>query len=413
MEKKLDALNEPTGRRKPFWWWMAPLLLLLLGTGAFIWWRNTTSPANIPEEDGKTSAQITLPSATDTVAATSGGKATAAPEKETTTPALSDDNTRPANQQEIKPSDNKNTAAGKISVPPILVTTNNNNNNAAKGKTVVPPAVVKNDNPPAAASPVLAYQEKRNAAANAVDNNTADNNILDLLANIRPKEKQVSTKLNGASHIPVKESVEKSVTKQTVPQRKGFSIGVMVGPVLNIAPSMQYGRIGVDAGLLLSYHLNNRWSFTTGAVYSIKPYGGTRSDYGVTKKWSPPMSYVKNIDANCDVLDIPLNINYAVVNSPKYTLGITAGLSSYLMLKEKYEYKYDYWESDRYINNENRHYFSILNLAFTYQFPLNSHMSLGLQPYAKIPLKAVGFGEVRLYSTGVAVQLNFNQTKRK
>ncbi len=283
MEKKLDALNEPANRKKPFWWWMAPLLLLLLGTGAFIWWRNTTSTVSTPEEDGKTSAQVTSPSSADTVAATSGEKISATPEKKTITPALPGDNTAPDGQQEVKPSDNKNTSAGKISVPPILVTTNNNNNNAAKGKTVVPSPVAKNDNPPAAVSPVLAYPEKQNETTN-----TTDNNILDLLATMRPQEKQVSTKLNGASHIPLKESVEKSVTKQTVPQRKGFSIGVMVGPVLNIAPSMQYGRIGVDAGLLINYHLNNRWSFTTGAVYSIKPYGGTRSDYGVTKKWSPP-----------------------------------------------------------------------------------------------------------------------------
>jgi hypothetical protein len=160
--------------------------------------------------------------------------------------------------------------------------------------------------------------------------------------------------------------------------------------------------------------VNNRWSFTTGVVYSDKPYGGTRNDYKVVKTWSYPMNQVKRIDANCRVLDIPVNINYTFMDKPKYTLTASVGLSSYLMLKENYSYKRDYmpdWEKS--LSNENQHYLSVLNLGFSYQFPLNNRMSLGIQPFAKIPLRDIGYGQVKLYSTGVAVQLNFNRFTRK
>ncbi len=56
------------------------------------------------------------------------------------------------------------------------------------------------------------------------------------------------------------------------------------------------------------------------------------------------------------------------------------------MLKEKYNYKYQSgWESDKEFTNANQHYLAVLNLAFTYQFPLNNNMSLGVQPFIKIP----------------------------
>ena len=249
-----------------------------------------------------------------------------------------------------------------------------------------------------------------------------ESNILHLLSTLHTGNTRVPAKLNGPSRMglkeikPLPEGAKQQDRKDQPPSRKGFSIGLMLGPVFNVAPSLQYGRIGVDAGILLNYHVNNRWSFSTGAVYSIKPYGGTRSDYGVLKNWPPPYDpdkTIKHIDANCNVLDIPLNINYTFMDRPAYTLSATAGISSYFMLEEKYVYKYqNAYDQTRELSNQHQHYFSVLNLAFTYQFPLGRHTSLGIQPYAKVPLKGLGFGEVKLYSTGVTVQMNLNMRRK-
>jgi len=420
MEKKLDALDNDTNR-KPFWWWLAPLVLILLGTGAFIWLRNSTTTTTSPVvETAKTTEQASTTSPADS-ALTSKEKGV----------APNDDNSPVTPPVAKTPSTSAAATTGVPKQNNNVTTTDapanknkQNNQNAGKGFSadrLVNKPGTKNTSPVTdpsqQPSPAGITGTDVSNTSKPVDNTSGseENEVLRLLNTHYFTNPAVSDKLNRSGHLPIKEITEKTEKKKnTVPNRKGFSVGLMLGPVFNVAPSLEYGKFGLDGGLLVNYNLNNRWSFTTGAIYSDKPYGGTRKDYGVVKTWSYPMNTVKRIDANCKVLDVPININYTFMDRPKYNLTATVGLSSYFMLREKYTYKIDYmpdWEKS--LSNENQHYLSVLNLAFTYQLPLNSHMSLGIQPFAKIPLGDIGYGQVKLYSTGVAVQLNFNQFRRR
>lgn len=401
MEKKLDALNDDGSARRTFWWWLAPLLLLLLGTGAFFWWRGSSSSTNQQQLPSTTTNNVSIPQQEkETVAP--GEKTATLPSKEQQPSTISGGEQKTTTLSTPSPTTAKDSEVSKSAVPPAA--------QKGAGKIGAPSPLIDRRKP--APAPVLSYPAKEPEV-------NSNDNIIHLLATLYPKQEKIPAELKSSSKVPLKEPrkavVEKAKEKKAVPSRKGLSIGVMAGPVFNVAPSLQYGRVGVDAGLSISYHVNNRWSFTTGAIYSAKPYGGTPSDYGVIKKWgqpTPPYYVIRKIDANCGVLDVPLNINYAFMNSAKYTLSATAGLSSYFMLKEKYDYKYQSgWSQDKELTNANQHYLAVLNLAFTYQFPLNKHTSLGIQPFAKIPLRPVGYGEVKLYSTGVMIQLNFNKAK--
>ncbi|HEY8919426.1 MAG TPA: hypothetical protein VIM87_23450 [Chitinophaga sp.] len=423
MEKKLDALDNDTNR-KPFWWWLAPLVLILLGTGAFIWWRNSNNTTTSPvAETEKTTEQVITPSPADS-ALTSKEKIVAPNDDNSTVtaPVAKAPSTPPA-ATTLTPARNNNLTTADA---PANNSGQNKNNPSPKGfaadrlvnkpgtKTTRPAADPSEQ--PLAKSNGITGTDISNISQPVNNNSGAEENeVLRLLNTHYFTNPAVSDKLNRSGHLPIKEIAEKTEKKKsTVPNRKGFSVGLMLGPVFNVAPSLEYGKFGLDGGILVNYHINNHWSFTSGAIYSDKPYGGTRKDYGVVKTWSYPMNTVKRIDANCRVLDVPININYTFMNRPKYNLTATVGLSSYFMLKEEYTYKRDYmpaWEKS--LSNENQHYLSVLNLAFTYQLPLNSHMSLGIQPFAKVPLGDIGYGQVKLYSTGVAVQLNFNQFRRK
>jgi hypothetical protein len=419
MEKKLDALDNDTNR-KPFWWWLAPLVLILLGTGAFIWWRSSTTTTTRPVvETAKTTEQGATTSPADS-ALTFDEKVVAPNDhnSQVTPPAAKTPSTSAAATTPA-PTQNNN-----VTTDAPANKANQNKHNAGKGfaaDRLVNKPETKNISPVAdpsqqPSSGVITGTDIPNTSK-PVDKTSGseENEVLRLLNTHYFTNPAVSAKLNRSGHLPIKELTEKTEKKKnTVPNRKGFSVGLMLGPVYNVAPSLEYGKFGLDGGLLINYHINNHWSFTTGAVYSDKPYGGTRKDYGVVKTWSYPMNTVKRIDANCKVLDVPININYTFMDRPNYNLTATVGLSSYLMLKENYTYKRDYmpdWEKS--LSNENQHYLSVLNLAFTYQLPLNNHMTLGIQPFAKIPLGDIGYGQVKLYSTGVAVQLNFNQFRRK
>lgn len=418
MEKKLDALNDDGSSRKSFWRWLAPLLLLLLGTGAFFWWRNSsTSTVQQAPVSSNNTGTVPQDQATHSDSPEEKNKTADHQQQPSAAPSAGQQTTRPAVPAPAPVTDNK---SDKNRVPSAAAT-------PAEEKQHIPSPLVDKHQP--AAAPVLSYPVKEREQVTATgaektgETNKAENrheNILQLLATLSPKEELVPSTLTDSGRVPVKQALkppaEKKKEQKEVPSRKGFSLTLTGGPVFNVAPSLQYGRVGVDGGLLLSYHVNNHWSFTTGAVYSQKPYGGTWRDYGVVKKRYPPDPYhvIRKIDANCGVLDVPININYAFMNTPNYTLSATAGLSSYFMLKEKYNYKYQSgWDTDREFTNANQHYLAVLNLAFTYQFPLNKNMTLGVQPFTKIPLRPVGYGEVKLYSTGVMLQLNFNSTKHK
>ena len=93
-------------------------------------------------------------------------------------------------------------------------------------------------------------------------------------------------------------------------------------------------------------------------------------------------------------------------------MTVGTGLSSYFMLREDYQFNY----ADSYatgpahytVINKNRNILSVLNLDVTYTHQINSKFGVTVQPYTKVPLSDVGYSQVRLQSTGVALGINWN-----
>jgi hypothetical protein len=190
-----------------------------------------------------------------------------------------------------------------------------------------------------------------------------------------------------------------------------LSLSVIYAPALNSVNNFSNTRVGSDVGLLLTVGLSKKWSLTTGAIYAKKLYESNFNDYNPVNKASIPFT-PETIYADCRVLDIPLNVNYTLVNKGKNTVSVGTGVSSYLMLKEDYQLRYnreagvkDYTYS---IRNQNKHIFSILNVEAKYERRINDKFGIGLQPYLKVPLSDIGYGNVKLQSLGMAVNFNFN-----
>src|SRR5690606_16767157 len=136
---------------------------------------------------------------------------------------------------------------------------------------------------------------------------------------------------------------------------------------------------------------------------SRKPYDASPSDYHLGR----PSSSLLAVNAECDVIDIPVNLRYDFYRKGANRAGLTAGLSSYLMLSERYRYRYQDYDSRLYeYRNENQHFMGVANAGIVFERELNSKMSIGLQPFIKIPLTGIGHGKVKLISTGAAVRLN-------
>nr|WP_068890685.1 hypothetical protein [Pedobacter panaciterrae] len=190
-------------------------------------------------------------------------------------------------------------------------------------------------------------------------------------------------------------------------KRGAFTLSIMAAPDISSAKLNVDTKVSSNIGLLATYALTNKISVTTGAIYSRKlyNYGGIRSA-GTT--------YLQNawqVDADCIVLDVPLNVNYTFLKKRNFSVGVNTGLSSYFMLNEKYKYITGPQGgtqkiSELEIRNQNQHILGVANLSLSFERKITNTLSFGVQPFIKLPLTGIGNGDARLKSTGVAFSLN-------
>jgi hypothetical protein len=87
------------------------------------------------------------------------------------------------------------------------------------------------------------------------------------------------------------------------------------------------------------------------------------------------------------------------------------------MKKEKYVYNYETSAGNTYTypyetRNENKHYFSVLNLSAGYTRDISNTVSLTAEPYVDVPLVGIGVGKVHLTSAGVLFTVSVKPFKK-
>jgi hypothetical protein len=191
-----------------------------------------------------------------------------------------------------------------------------------------------------------------------------------------------------------------------------FFFSLSTGPDISAAGSSRLGRIKLLAGAGLGYTFKNRITVRTGFYTSRKIYTASPDEYHPAPGSWGNYPYMQKIDADCHVFEIPVSVSYNFHPSAKQQWFVSTGLSSYLMKKEVYDYYYKYsptspvYRHSATIRNGDRHYFSVLNLSAGYQRSLGKTVSILAEPYMKLPLTGVGFGNVKLNSGGVLLTLS-------
>lgn len=190
-------------------------------------------------------------------------------------------------------------------------------------------------------------------------------------------------------------------------------LGFGYGPDVSLVGFSEVTRPGTNLGILLEYQLNRRWSINSGITYSRKNYTAKGEDYHPPKGFWDYGIVPDMTDATCEVIDIPINIRYYIRPAKSNRLFASTGLSTYLMLTEDYKYQYGRDDPQHLVlswsgKNENQHYFAIYNLSVGYQRSMGKQWFLEIEPFVKLPLTGVGFGEVDLWSTGASFSLKYN-----
>lgn len=232
------------------------------------------------------------------------------------------------------------------------------------------------------------------------DNTSNDNSSSKIVAELPKKElpKTVNENDKKAKHVIVSKKSKGGFSDN-------FGLTLSAGPDASFIRTRNFGSVTAVYGGGVSYKVSGKLTLQTGFYVSNKIYSADSAQYHPPKEFWGYYPDVKHIYANCKVYEIPLLVSYNFKPVGRHNWFITTGLSTFLMKTETYTYEYmpaygQLMEKSYTISNQNKHYFSVLNLAGGYQYNLNKHFSFSGMPYIKVPLTGIGFGAVKLNSTG-------------
>ncbi|MER3497915.1 MAG: hypothetical protein C4308_04410 [Chitinophagaceae bacterium] len=251
--------------------------------------------------------------------------------------------------------------------------------------------------------PVVSEEKNKNAE----DDKTINEN---LAANGEQKNDKTAIKEN-----PQQQTAKKQDKKQNF--LSGLSFSISAGPDVSKTPNANTGKTTAVYGVGIGYAFS-KFTLRTGIYSASKIYWASSKDYKLNY---PLPTYVKfeGAYANCRVLEVPVSVSYHFLQRKTWLLFGSAGLSSYFMKKEKYVYWYknttngsEYNYAKNY-SNENKHWFSVLNLSAGYSRQLSQKFSVSAEPYLRLPLKGVGEGKVKLNSGGILFSIGYKPFLKK
>ena len=175
--------------------------------------------------------------------------------------------------------------------------------------------------------------------------------------------------------------------------------------------------MGLNFGLQVGYRLSNHWSLNTGLIYNKKNYTADGKDFNAPKHYWTTYFDLNKVEGNCSMFDIPLNVRYDFNTGDKRRYFVSTGLTSYLMRHQGYDYYITNngvnqkipWSTDSSMN----YAFSVLNLSAGYERNLSKQFSFQVEPYLKIPLTGVGFGNMKLESYGIYFSVKYKPQLHK
>jgi len=227
---------------------------------------------------------------------------------------------------------------------------------------------------------------------------------------IPPLKSDPTTRDEGLGQI---EDLSVSKTKNRVLG----TLSVLAAPDLTSVHGANQSSLSQNIGILYTQNLGKKLSISTGILYAKKYYNAPSSLYNPKNPIIGNYAST-NINAVCDVVDVPLLLNYQLYERRNFTLNIGAGFSNYFMLKEDYTFSQaegnTYGIAPKYsytLRNQNNHWFGVADFSVSIDHRINNRLSIGLRPFMKVPLTGIGYGRVRLESKGVAVTVGYHLFK--
>lgn len=191
-----------------------------------------------------------------------------------------------------------------------------------------------------------------------------------------------------------------------------FVIGASFGTDQSSIHGTTHGSFGWSGGITFQYDLSKRISVNSGFTITKKFYEAKSKDFHPPKHYWTSYVNLQSVVGDCQMWEIPVQIRYDLLSKKSNRLFLNSGISNYIMRQQSYEYHYlngnnnpsvRKWET----TSQSNYWLGILNISAGIEKNLNRSLSFQLEPYIKIPLKGVGFGNMDISSYGMLFSLRY------
>jgi len=237
------------------------------------------------------------------------------------------------------------------------------------------------------------------------------NNAYNIDDNNVPATEKAATKTaageNNTNNAP-------AVTQKiTLKKQTGFYGGLLAGVSFNAVKYQGLRKPGFDFGLLAGYQFNKNISLETGLLYAKKNYYSDGKYFSMNKVGGsmPQGMQVLSLEGSTQLLEIPVRVKYSLVQKKNNTVYTAAGISSYVLLKEKNNYLTLLNGTKENIIStypQSSGYFAAsVHLGAGYEYKASDKINIRIEPYVQIPLKGIGVGSLPVMSAGIRAGFSF------
>lgn len=188
----------------------------------------------------------------------------------------------------------------------------------------------------------------------------------------------------------------------------------LVSPDFSTTSLSRYSRPSGVFGILVGYTFLKRFTLVSGVTKSLKKYEGSGSEY------TPPEGYWQNrtngiipdqVAGKCGIIEVPVIVQYDLVQRRKSRIFLSTGVSSYFMRSENYQYTFNEpnpgaansWTAKK----PTRYLFKIGHVSAGYDRTIGKGLSIGIEPFLKLPFEGIGWTDINLYSTGAYFNVRY------
>lgn len=202
-------------------------------------------------------------------------------------------------------------------------------------------------------------------------------------------------------------SVDKPKVKNDSKIKSKFYLGVLASAEVNrLGPNAEpESDDPFDAGLsiIAGYHLGKKISIETGIAFKKKTYYGFNDNFNTSIL--PLKGSMIGVESENKLIEIPLSINYSLLQKNKHKLFAGVGLSSYIINEEYYEYEENVngtvHQEHIVFDNASSNFFASCNFSLGYEYAIKNKIGIRVQPYYSLPVSGLGKGRVPVSAKGI------------